>query len=68
MAAAGAAGVPATVSGKPEFYQLLKSLVNPSCMVRRQAEEVYENIPGSSPKGKGCSLYYAWTDGYRFCT
>ncbi|XP_023601082.1 ran-binding protein 6 isoform X2 [Myotis lucifugus] len=46
MAAAAAAGVPATVSGKPEFYQLLKNLINPSCMVRRQAEEVYENIPG----------------------
>ncbi|XP_069889339.1 ran-binding protein 6 isoform X2 [Dipodomys merriami] len=46
MAAAGSAGVPATVSEKQEFYQLLKNLINPSCMVRRQAEEIYENIPG----------------------
>ncbi|XP_004414953.1 ran-binding protein 6 isoform X2 [Mirounga leonina] len=68
MAAAGSAGVPAAVSGKQEFYQLLKNLINPSCMVRRQAEEIYENIPGSSPKSEGCSMYYAWTDGYRFCT
>ncbi|KAI5934433.1 ran-binding protein 6 isoform X2 [Manis javanica] len=67
MAAAGSAGVLSTVSGKQEFYQLLKNLINPSCMVRRQAEEIYENIPGSSSKGEGCSLYYTWTDGYRFC-
>ncbi|XP_008253256.2 ran-binding protein 6 isoform X2 [Oryctolagus cuniculus] len=67
MAAAGAAGVPAAVSEKQEFYQLLKNLINPSCMVRRQAEEIYENIPGSSSKGEGCSLYYTWTDGYRLC-
>ncbi|XP_007098625.1 ran-binding protein 6 isoform X4 [Panthera tigris] len=66
MAAAGSAGVSATVSGKQEFYQLLKNLINPSCMVRRQAEEIYENIPGSSPKSEGCSLYYTWADGYRF--
>ncbi|KAM8801973.1 ran-binding protein 6 isoform 2-T2 [Rhynchonycteris naso] len=46
MAAPGAAGVPAAVSGKQEFHQLLKNLINPSCMVRRQAEEIYENIPG----------------------
>ncbi|XP_029776574.1 ran-binding protein 6 isoform X3 [Suricata suricatta] len=64
MAAAGSAGVPVTVSGKQEFYQLLKNLINPSCMVRRQAEEIYENIPGSSPTSEGCSLYYTWTDGY----
>ncbi|KAI2552079.1 RAN binding protein 6, partial [Homo sapiens] len=46
MAATASAGVPATVSEKQEFYQLLKNLINPSCMVRRQAEEIYENIPG----------------------
>ncbi|XP_023577636.1 ran-binding protein 6 isoform X2 [Octodon degus] len=46
MAATGSAGLPATVSEKQEFYQLLKNLINPSCMVRRQAEEIYENIPG----------------------
>ncbi|XP_037654131.1 ran-binding protein 6 isoform X3 [Choloepus didactylus] len=68
MAAAGVAGVSAAVSEKQEFYQLLKNLINPSCMVRRQAEEIYENIPGSPSKGKGCSLYNTWTDGYRFCT
>ncbi|XP_049628958.1 ran-binding protein 6 isoform X2 [Suncus etruscus] len=68
MAATGSAGVPATVSGKQEFYQLLKNLINPSCMVRRQAEEIYENIPGSSSKGEGCSLHYTWTDGHRLFT
>lgn len=46
MAATGSAALPATISDKQEFYQLLKNLINPSCMVRRQAEEVYENIPG----------------------
>ncbi|KAM6170536.1 ran-binding protein 6 [Rhynchocyon petersi] len=68
MAATGAAGLAAPGMEKQEFYQLLKNLINPSCMVRRQAEEVYENIPGSSSKGEGCSLHYTRTDGYRFCT
>ncbi|XP_070928335.1 ran-binding protein 6-like [Macaca nemestrina] len=68
MAAITSAGVPAILSEKQEFYQLLKNLINPSCMVGRQEEEIYENIPGSSSKGEGCSLYYTWTDGYRFCT
>ncbi|XP_055986528.1 ran-binding protein 6 isoform X4 [Sorex fumeus] len=68
MAAAGSAGLPAAVSGKQEFYQLLQNLINPSCMVRRQAEEIYESIPGSSSKGEGCCLHYPWTDGHRFFT
>ncbi|XP_006881371.1 PREDICTED: ran-binding protein 6 isoform X3 [Elephantulus edwardii] len=68
MAAAGAAGGTGAMTEKQEFYQLLKNLINSSCMVRRQAEEVYENIPGSSSEGESCSLHYAWTDGYRFCT
>ncbi|XP_011810654.1 PREDICTED: ran-binding protein 6-like [Colobus angolensis palliatus] len=68
MAATTSAGVPATLLEKQEFYQLLKNLINPSCMVGRQAEEIYENIPGSSSNDEGCSLYYTWTDGYRFYT
>ncbi|KAM9206877.1 ran-binding protein 6 isoform 2-T2 [Dugong dugon] len=56
MAATGVAGLSAAVSEKQEFYQLLKNLINPSCMVRRQAEEIYESIPGSSSEGEGCSL------------
>nr|XP_012328199.1 ran-binding protein 6-like [Aotus nancymaae] len=68
MLTTASAGVPATVLEKQEFYQLLKNLINPSCMVWRQAEEIYENIPGSSSNGEGCSLCYTWTDSYGFCT
>ncbi|XP_066113316.1 ran-binding protein 6 isoform X2 [Saccopteryx bilineata] len=46
MEAPGSVGALITVPAKQEFYQLLKNLINPSGMVRRQAEDVYENMPG----------------------